>query len=351
MFNDLFVFEMANNHWGNVTRGLEIIKTYTQIARFENIHCAIKLQFRHVPSFIHVKYLDSPLRYILKTRQTALTKDQFEELVSMIRKGGCIPMATCFDETTVKWAEELGIQILKLASSDINDWPLIERMAETRLPIIASTGGSSRKDIEDLVIFCEHRNIPLALNHCVAMYPTQPEDLNLHGIDVLKQLYPSHTIGFSTHETPLSRDSMIIAYAKGARTFERHVDIPYLSNEHEVSSYCSLPSEIVGWINTWKQSKALCGCPDRIIPTKEIQYLDGLVRGMYAKKDLSIGDELTGENIYYAIPLQKGQLSCREVQITNQKLIHPVKQDDPITIEDILCFTEGLVELIQRRGI
>ena len=346
-----FVFEIANNHWGSVDRGIEIIKTYSQIARYENIKAAIKLQFRHVPSFIHKNYLNSDLRYIKKTIETALTKDQFEELVLTIKKGGCIPKTTCFDETTVQWAQDLGIEILKIASSDINDWSLIERMAQTRLPIIASTGGSSRKDIEDLVIFCMHRNIPLSLNHCIALYPTPPSDLNLHEIDVLRQLYPANIIGLSTHEAPLSNESIQIAYAKGARTFERHVDIPYLQNEHPVSLYCSLPDEIVGWIEAWKRAKILCGTPNRVITEKETQYLDSLVRGMYAKRDLEYGDELTGDNIYYAIPLQRGQLSCREVQIINQRLIHPIKQDAPIMIDHINCSVEGLVDKIKTRGL
>ena len=80
-------------------------------------------------------------------------------------------MATPFDERSVDLCVELGLHIIKLASSDINDWVLIERIAATKRPVIASTGGSSVKDIDDLVTFFTTGAIPLAINHCVSLYP------------------------------------------------------------------------------------------------------------------------------------------------------------------------------------
>ncbi len=68
------------------------------------------------------------------------------------------------------------------------------------------------------------------------------------------------------------------------------------------------------------------------MPPKETAYLDSLVRGVYATRDLPAGDVLTDEDYYLAIPLQKGQLSCREL-ITGDPLVVAVRQDEPITIE------------------
>lgn len=90
----------------------------------------------------------------------------------------------------------LGVQIIKIASSDINDWVLIEKIAKTRKPVIVSTGGLSLKDVDDLVTFFENRNIPLAINHCISKYPSQKGELELNQIDFLKSRYPDHVIGF-----------------------------------------------------------------------------------------------------------------------------------------------------------
>src|SRR5439155_17586558 len=130
---------------------------------------------------------------------TKLPKDELAEMVKAIRQAGCIPSATPFDEASVDLCEELEIPLIKLASSDINDWFLIERIAKTKKPVIASSGGSSLKDSDDLVTFFANRNIPLALNHCVSLYPTEDRNLELNQIDFLRDRYPDNTIGLSTH--------------------------------------------------------------------------------------------------------------------------------------------------------
>src|SRR6266513_5598447 len=90
--------------------------------------------------------------------------------------------------------------VLKIASSDLNDWMLIEKNAEAKKPVIVSTGGSSLKDIDDLVQFFDNRHIPLAINHCVSLYPSEDHELEMNQIDFLRDRYPDHIIGFSTHE-------------------------------------------------------------------------------------------------------------------------------------------------------
>ena len=56
IFEELFVLEMANNHWGRLERGLKIVTSFGQIVRFNNARAAIKLQFRDVDTFIHKDY-------------------------------------------------------------------------------------------------------------------------------------------------------------------------------------------------------------------------------------------------------------------------------------------------------
>src|SRR6185295_8696374 len=120
---------------------------------------------------------------------------------------------------------------------------------------------------------------------------------------------------------------------KGARTFERHVDID--DGAVTVSPYCSLPEQIDQWFRTWQRVRAMCGAPGtqrRIIPEKEMRYLDVLVRGVYAKKDLCVGHILGDDDVYMAVPIQKQQLSCRELMF-GQAMIKPCSADAAITID------------------
>jgi N-acetylneuraminate synthase len=355
IFEDLFVLELANNHLGNVERGLKIITDFGRVVRFNNQRAAIKLQFRNVDTFIHKDYRDrTDLRYIKKTIATQMSEQNFVILVDAIRKNGCLPMATPFDEASVDLCVNLGIQILKIASSDVNDWFLIEKIAATRKPVIVSTGGSSAKDLDDLVLFFENRNIPLAINHCVAIYPSEDSELEINQIDFLKKRYPNHVIGFSTHEYHDWTSSIMIAYAKGARTFERHVDIE--SDGVNVSPYCSLPGQIDQWFKAFKKAKEMCGSSSeqkRIPPKKEIDYLDSLVRGVYAKRDLPEGYAIQDKDVYLAVPLVKGQISCREL-MRGEVLLKPVKQDQPIMVDAIdspYAYDSELRQLIDNRGL
>ncbi len=359
IFRDLFVLELANNHWGRLDRGLAIINAFAQVVRFNNVRAAIKLQFRDVDHFISPSFKGrEDLRYVSKTEATKLEKHEYATLIHAIRDQGCIPMATAFDEASVDLCEEFDLPIIKVASSDLNDWFLLDRIAKTRKPVIVSTGGSSEKDLDDLVTFFANRHIPLSLNHCVSLYPTEDEEMELNQIDYLRQRYPQLVIGHSTHEYHDWQASMLISYAKGARTWERHIDIE--EGGIAVSPYCSLPHQIDAWFKAFHQARRMCGASGetkRIPSRREIEYLDQLVRGVYLKRDLPAGYEFhhasVDRDFYLAIPLQKGQLSCREV-MNGQRSARELKADAPLMIDDLdspYASTPALRQLIYGRGL
>ncbi|MDR1462175.1 MAG: N-acetylneuraminate synthase family protein [Azoarcus sp.] len=356
IFEDLFVLELANNHWGRLERGLKIVADFSRIVRAHGVKAAIKLQFRDVDSFIHKDWRQNQeIRYIKKTRETRLSREDCAALVEAIRLGGCIPMATPFDEASVDQCLELDIDIIKIASSDISDRTLTEKIAATRRPAIVSTGGASLQSIDDLAALFDRHSIPLAINHCVSLYPTEDHELELNQIDFLKNRYPGHVIGFSTHEHRDWHTSIAIAYAKGARTFERHIDIE--ADGIAVSPYCSLPQQIDEWFIAYKKAASMCGAAGtkrRIPPERETNYLNTLVRGVYARKKLAKGQTLNdGDNIYFAIPLQKGQISCREL-MNGEILLRNVEAGQPIMIDDIdssYSANPALKTHLRQRGI
>jgi sialic acid synthase SpsE len=359
LFENLFVLELANNHWGRVDRGLRIIRDYGTVVRYNNVKAAIKLQFRDIDRFIHPEFEgNTDIRYVAKTEATRLTKDDFAVLVAEIRNVGAIPMATPFDEASVDLCVEFDFPIIKVASSDVNDWPLLEKIAATRKPVIVSSGGASEKNLDDVVTFFEHREIPLALNHCVSLYPSEDHELELNQIDYLRNRYPEHVIGFSTHEQYDWTASMLMSYAKGARTWERHIDID--ADGIPVSPYCSLPEQVDSWFKAFHKAKEMCGGSStsrRVLPKREIEYLDGLVRGVYARRSIDPGYVFSKhsfeEDFYMAIPLRKGQLSVREI-MNGERLTASIEADAPLTIDHIdgpYSQSPALRDLIVNRGL
>ena len=362
IFENLFVLELANNHSGSVERGIKIIADHASVVRRNNIKAAIKLQFRKIDSFVHPKFkgsidnVNKSLYYIKKIEQKKLTKSQYKILIEKIRSVSCIPMSTPFDEDSVDLCEEFDLPIIKIASSSMNDWPLIEKIAHTRKPVIVSTGGASEKDLDDMVSFFNKRDISLCINHCVSLYPSEDSELYLDQIDYLKKRYPSNVIGFSSHEYTDWSNSMLISYAKGARSWERHIDID--DSNLPVQKYCSLPNQIDEWFKAFKKAAEMTGGiynQRRLISTNEKNYLDALVRGIYAKKNLKIGTIIDKKNFddffYLAVPLQKGQLSCREI-LNGTVLASNIKKNSALFIDDINTSKKeyNLLKKIKIRG-
>ncbi len=355
IYEDLFVLELANNHWGKLARGLKIIRQFGEVVRRNNVRAALKLQFRDVASFIHKQHRDrEDVRYIKKVGATELCWDSLGKLVEAIREEGMIAMATPFDEVSVDKCLEFDLAFIKIASSDIRDRVLLEKIASAGKPVIASSGGASLEDTDHLVAFFAERGLPFALNHCVSIYPSMDRELELNQIDFLKARYPNTVIGFSSHEMTDWASSMLIAYAKGARTFERHIDI-----DHEgvpVSPYCTLPHQADTWFQAFHKAREMCGAPahtKRAPPEKEVRYLDELVRGVYAKRDLPAEQVLTAEDVYFAVPLVHGQISVREFE-GGELLRAPIGKDQPVKLRDIESDYANDLELrrlIDDRGV
>ncbi len=359
IFNNLFVLELANNHWGDVERGIEMIEEFSQVVRFNNVKAAIKLQFRDMDSFVHPDYVgDKSNKYIEKTTAKRLTKSEYKILIDKIRDVGCIPMSTPFDEKSVDLCVEFDLPIIKVASSDINDWPLLEKIASTKKPVILSNGGSSLNDMDNVIKFFTSRNIPIALNHCVSVYPSEDYELEMNQIDFLRERYPDIVIGHSTHEYHDWTSSIMIAYAKGARTFERHIDTPYPG--YTWKKYNSNSEQIHNWFQAFHKVVEMCGGSSkqkRRVSKKETEYLDVMVRGVYSKKKIKKGYVVNNKDFnkyfYLAVPLHKGQLSCREIK-NGEKFLVDVDKDQSIMIDHIdspYSKNKSMRKMIYNRGI
>ncbi len=112
---------------------------------------------------------------------------------------------------------------LKVASRDLTNLPLLEAMAETRIPIILSTGMAGRKELDEALDVITRYHSDIAILHCVSQYPTHPDNLNLRSISYLLRNYPQYTIGFSDHTIGITAPA--VAVGMGAKIIEKHITI------------------------------------------------------------------------------------------------------------------------------
>jgi len=344
-FRDLFVFDLANNHQGNVEHALNIIKGVGAAARKHKVRGIFKFQFRQLDTFVHPNHQkDSDNKHIPRFLSTRLDRKDYQILLDAVRKEGMLSMCTPFDEESVDIIADMGFDVIKIASCSAKDWPLLEKVSEANMPIIFSTGGLLLDNIDDLVSFFEHRGCDFAIMHCVSIYPIPEESFHLNQIDVLRNRYPKRVIGWSTHENPTMTSPVQMAIAKGAQMFERHVGIA--TDTIALNAYSATPEQVDTWLAAAKEAQTLCGSFVRQVNDEEVASIDALRRGIFAKKLIKKGQTITRDMVFFAMPYQDGQVDSgkwREGTIANVD----VKPNGPVMENSVTIPSEPETQIIK----
>lgn len=115
---------------------------------------------------------------------------------------------------------------LKVASRDLTNLPLLNAMAETKIPIILSTGMGGAKEIDNALEVITKHHSDIGILHCVSEYPTRYENVNLNTIKYLQKNYSDFVIGYSDHTIGIS--TPIAAVAMGSKIIEKHITLDRL---------------------------------------------------------------------------------------------------------------------------
>lgn len=347
----LFIFEMANNHSGDIEHGIKIIQNLKEVCKDYDFNFAVKLQYRDLDTFIHPDFQSrTDIKYVKRFSETRLTETEFIRLKNEITQNGFISMCTPFDENSVDKIVAHNYDVIKIGSCSFTDWPLLEKIVETDKPVIISTAAAALEDIDKVVSFFEHRKKDFAIMHCVGAYPTKRENLQLNQLDLLKQKYPDIPIGFSTHEEPDNIDSIKLAVAKGAKIFERHVSI---ESEYGINAYSSAPSQLKNWLDSAVDAYKMCGETEgrHSISEKEKQDLRGLKRGVFALRKIEKGEKISRENTFLAIPNLEDQLIANEMsKYSEYTAVKDIEPNEPI-LNDLFetkNLRENVLEIIQQ---
>ena len=338
MKKPLFIFEMANNHMGDLSHGIKIIQELKKITKdIHQFDFAIKLQLRD-DSFFHKNHINRKDHKLIKRFTETRLGDGFKKLIIEIKKNNFITMCTPWDELSTKYLIDIKIDILKIASCSFNDWYLLKSTKNFKKKIIASTAGATKLEIDKVYSFFTHQKKNFSFMHCVGEYPTPDENLHLDQIDYLKKRYPNIDIGYSTHERPDNYTPISIAIAKGARIFEKHVGLK--NKKYDINNYSATPEMIEKWLDVAQQSYKILGSfkdERKNFSSKEISDLRILHRGAYAKKTLQKGSIISKDNIYLAMPNIKGQLVAKELgMFTKYRVKKKIVKDEPLMLQELI---------------
>jgi N-acetylneuraminate synthase len=309
-FENLFIYDLANNHQGDVAHATRIIEEVGRANADAGVRGALKFQFRQLDTFIHPDFQNRmDHKYVKRFSETRMSMDEFRALVPVVRKAGLLTMSTPFDEESVDVICDMGLDIIKIASCSADDWPLIEKVSQVNKPVVISTAGLRLEEIDALVSFLEAERTRFALMHCVAIYPTPDHQLQLDQIRQLRERYRGIDIGWSTHESPDNLSAVQIAHALGARLFERHVGIQ--TQKYKLNGYSSTPEQIGKWLAAFNGARAMLGAEERAParPEERATLLE-LKRGAFAARPIAKGETLGADDVFFAMPCAEGGMTA-----------------------------------------
>jgi sialic acid synthase SpsE len=160
-----------------------------------------------------------------RLKSLELSYHQHEVFIEECKMYGLIPMTTSFNITSIYKLKDLGWQSIKVASYDCGSLPMIRVLADNFNELIISTGATFDYEIENTANYLNSMNKKFTFLHCITIYPTPLEYMNLKRMEYLKRF--TQSVGLSEHSL-VSIDEVkasIAAIYLGADTIERHFTV------------------------------------------------------------------------------------------------------------------------------
>jgi len=263
LFQDLFVLDLANNHFGDVKHAERVITEFGKIREKFKLNACIKFQFRNLKTFVHPKEIHNKKnKYVQRFLSTELKLEDFVKLKKISKRYGFSTACTAFDEDSIGDIEKIKFDFLKIASVSSNDWNILERASKNNIPKIISTGGKTIEEIDKIVSFFNHKKQNFSLMHCISIYPSANSDMQLNTIKDLKKRYRNLQVGWSTHEEPENFLPSTVALSLGAEMFEKHIGI--VSKKYNLNRYSITPELFSKYIENFFETKLIIGKRKRI---------------------------------------------------------------------------------------
>lgn len=291
-----FIAEISGNHNGKIENALKLIRLAKEAGAD-----AVKLQ-TYTPDTMTIKcdqdyfkvkggLWDNYTLYDLY--QWAHTPWEWhEELFAEAKKLGITCFSSPFDETAVDFLEGFNVPAYKVASFEVADLLLIEKIAQTKKPVIISTGMANKKEIGEAIDTIRKYHDNLVVLHCVSGYPTPVEQSNINTISTIRNDFNVLT-GLSDHT--LSCTAGIASVALGSCLIEKHF-IDDRANKGPDSEFSLNPEEFSYLVKEMTIAwKALGEGNYKLKSTEESSIV--FRRSLFFTDDIKAGDTITKDNL------------------------------------------------------
>lgn len=327
------IAEIAQAHEGSL--GLlhsyidAVAQTGVQAVKFQ-LHIAEAESSTHEPFRVKFSYEDAT-RYDYWKRME-FTLEQWKEIKNHCDQVGLDFVCSPFSNLAVDWLEEIGVHTYKIGSGEVNNFLLLEKIAQTQKPIIVSSGMSNFDELDQTVAFLKSKKCSFSLLQCTTAYPTQPEQYGFNVMNELRQRY-AVPVGFSDHSAKVA--TAIAAVALGAEIIEFHVvfDRSMFGPDAKASLTISETKQLVSWVNDIDTA-----IKNPIVKNNNQAYTELKLifeKSLAVNKKLSAGHLLTFDDLESKKPKGYGISAADFQKVIGQKLKVDKAQWDFLNEEDL----------------
>ncbi|MDO3695125.1 N-acetylneuraminate synthase family protein [Wenyingzhuangia sp. chi5] len=302
--------------------GCDAIKFQTHIAEAES---SIHEPFR-------VKFSKQDATRMEYWKRMEFTLEQWKDIKQHCDEVGLEFMSSPFSNAAVDLLEEVGVKRYKVGSGEVNNFVLLEKIAQTGKPVVISSGMSSYEELDKTIAFLKSRQVDYSILQCTTAYPTKPEQFGLNVIQELKNRYQV-PIGFSDHSSAI--EACIAATALGAEILEFHVvfDKEMFGPDAKASLTMAETTKLVKAVKNIE--KAL----KNPVEKSDISQFDTLKsifeKSLAINKDLKKGHMLRFSDLETKKPKGFGILTSEYEKIIGKKINKDLNQWDFLKEEDI----------------
>ena len=291
-----FITEMNTSHFGKMDVAIEMIER----AHLVGANC-VKFQSWSADTLYSDRYYQkNPIakRFVNKF---ALSQEQQKQLSEHCKKIGISFASTPYSRSEVDFLlEHCHVPFIKVASMEITNLPFLEYISRTGSAVILSTGMSTYQEIQKAVeTIIDAGNENFAILHCVSVYPAKANDLNLLNINTLREMFPTHVIGYSDHS--IGSSASCAAVALGASIIEKHftLDNTIIGMDNQMAA---LPDEFSDMITSCSNFHTMLGSKNRLLTEDEEKQKLSMRRSITAVNNISAGSIIRETDLVYLRP-------------------------------------------------
>jgi N-acetylneuraminate synthase/N,N'-diacetyllegionaminate synthase len=257
----------------------------------------------------------------------------FKEIQAYCGEKEIIFFATAHDEPSLDFLDSLEVEVLKIGSGEVANWPFLEKVASRGKPVILSTGMYTLEEIgQALAVFAVTGNPDVAVLHCVTRYPTPAPEVNLRAMQTIQESFDV-IVGYSDHTEGIHFP--LAAAALGAKIIEKHISLDFnVPNAQDWKVSCG-PDNLAVMVKHLRDIEVGLGSGVKTPSEAERSSLLWARKSLVAARDIREGELITADLLQAKRP-GKGIPPARFGEVVGRKAKVEIRKDSAIRWEELL---------------